>query len=133
MIDTILTTLQIVGFLGIILGIELIVNTLTGMVYNMIEKGEKFSWKKLFQGIGKALVFYVSAGALSIAFTMLPYVNDMITDVFSIELISTETLNTLSTVGVLSIVIMAIITQGTKAMKGISNLISITDKKEEDK
>ena len=133
MIDTILTTLQIVGFLGIILGIELIVNTLTGMVYNMIEKGEKFSWKKLLQGIGKALVFYVSAGALSVAFTMLPYVNDMITDVFSIELISTETLNTLSTVGVLSIVIMAIITQGTKAMKGISNLINITDKKEEDK
>lgn len=133
MIDTILITLQIVGFLGIILGIELIVNTLTGMVYNMIEKGEKFSWKKLFQGIGKALVFYVSAGALSVAFTMLPYVNDMITDVFSIELISTETLNTLSTVGVLSIVIMAIITQGTKAMKGISNLINITNKKEEDK
>lgn len=133
MIDTILTTLQIVGFLGIILGIELIVNTLTGMVYNMIEKGEKFSWKKLLQGIGKALVFYVSAGALSVAFTMLPYVNDMITDVFSIELISTETLNTLSTVGVLSIVIMAIITQGIKAMKGISNLINITNKKEEDK
>lgn len=133
MIDTILTTLQIVGFLGIILGIELIVNTLTGMVYNMIEKGEKFSWKKLLQGIGKALVFYVSAGALSVAFTMLPYVNDMITDVFSIELISTETLNTLSTVGVLSIVIMAIITQGTKAMKGISNLVNITNKKEEDK
>ena len=126
MIDAILSTLRIVLWLGIILGIEVIVNTTCGVIYNTSEKNEQFSWKKLFKGLGKALIFYISASLLSLAFTMLPFINDMITEVFNIELFTPDVLNTLSTVAVLGIVISAVVAQGKKAIKGVSNLLDVS-------
>ena len=80
MLNAILSTLSIMGWLGIILGILVVTNTLSGTLYNIYEKKEKFSLKKLFKGLGKALIFYISSSLLSVAFTMLPYINEMITD-----------------------------------------------------
>lgn len=130
MIDAIIKVLQIIGWLGIILSIEVLVNTLTGIVYNTTKNNQKFSWRILFKGLAKALVFYVSASALAIAFTMLPYVNEMITEVFNVELISTDILNTLSSVSILGIIIVAIVTQGKKALEGMANMLDIKTTKE---
>ena len=77
MLNAILSTLSIMGWLGIILGILVVTNTLSGTLYNIYEKKEKFSLKKLFKGLGKALIFYISSSLLSVAFTMLPYINEM--------------------------------------------------------
>ena len=117
--------LEIFGWLGIILGILVLINTVCGIIFNMNKKGEKFSFKILFKGLLKALVFYLCSGALAIAFTMLPYVNEMITNTYGIQLIANETLNTLSAVAVLGIVINAIVTQGKKAIEGIQQLLTV--------
>jgi hypothetical protein len=124
--EALLLTLKIVGWLGIILGILVIVNTTTGVIYNISEKGEGFSWKKLLKGLGKAVIFYISASLLSIAFTMLPFINDMITDVFGIQLLSPDILNTLSTVSILGIIIYAIVAQGKKAVDGVKDLVGVS-------
>lgn len=124
--QALLLTLKIVAWLGIVLGIEVLVNTTTGVIYNISEKNEGFSWKKLLKGIGKAVIFYLSAGLLSIAFTMLPFINNMITEVFDIQLLSPEILNTLSAVAVLGIVISAIVAQGKKAIKGVMDLMDVS-------
>ena len=95
MLDAILSTLKIVGWLGVILGILVIVNTVCGTVFNISEKKEAFSWKRLFVGIGKSGVFYLASALVSVAFTMLPYINEMITNAFGTILLSNELLNTL--------------------------------------
>ena len=105
MLNAILSTLSIMGWLGIILGILVVTNTLSGTLYNIYEKKEKFSLKKLFKGLGKALIFYISSSLLSVAFTMLPYINEMITDSFGVVLLSNDLLNTLSSAGVLGVVV----------------------------
>ena len=70
---------------------------------------------------------------------MLPFINDMMANAFSTVLISTELLNTLSSVGVLSVVVSVIVVQAKKAVQGIMNLANInidtkvtTNKKEEE-
>lgn len=76
MIEAILQTLKTMGWLGVILGILVLVNTMCGTIYNVATGKEKFNIKKLFSGLGKSLIFYVSAGLLSIAFTILPFINE---------------------------------------------------------
>lgn len=126
MLEAILSTLSIMGWLGIILGILVIVNTVCGTIYNICSGKENFKWKKLFKGLGKAGIFYISAAFLSVAFTMLPFINEMITDGFGTMLISTELLNTLSSVGVLGVVASVIVIQAKKAIQGITNLANMS-------
>ena len=102
MLEVILSTLGIMGWLGIVLGIFVIVNTVCGTVTN-VSNGESFSFKKMFKGLGKAGIFYLSAVFASVATTMLPYINEMIANSFGTMLISTEILSELSSVGVLGI------------------------------
>lgn len=126
MLEAILSTLSIMGWLGIILGILVVVNTICGTIYNICSGKENFKWKKLFKGLGKAGIFYISAAFLSVAFTMLPFINEMITDAFGTVLISTELLNTLSSVGVLGVVASVIVIQAKKAIQGITSLANMS-------
>ena len=126
MLEAILSTLTIMGWLGIILGILVIVNTVCGTIYNICSGKENFKWKKLFKGLGKAGIFYISAAFLSVAFTMLPFINEMITNAFGTVLISTELLNTLSSVGVLGVVASVIVVQAKKAIQGITSLANMS-------
>ena len=126
MLEAILSTLSIMGWLGVILGILVIVNTICGTIYNICSGKENFKWKKLFKGLGKAGIFYISAAFLSVAFTMLPFINEMITDAFGTVLISTELLNTLSSVGVLGVVASVIVIQAKKAIQGITSLANMS-------
>ena len=131
MLEAILSTLSIMGWLGIILAILVVVNTVCGTVFNISEKKESFSWKRLLGGIGKSAVFYVAAALVSIAFTMLPYINEMITNAFGTILLSNELLNTLSSIGVLGVVISAIVVQGKKAIANTVQLANMSGNTEE--
>ena len=126
MLEAILSTLSIMGWLGVILGILVIVNTICGTIYNICSGKENFKWKKLFKGLGKSVIFYISSAFLSVAFTMLPFINEMITNAFGTVLISTELLNTLSSVGVLGVVASVIVIQAKKAIQGITNLANMS-------
>lgn len=138
MLDAIIQTLQIMGWLGVIFGILVTTNVTAGTIVNIWAKKESFSWKKMLQGILKALVFYISCVALGVAFTMLPFINDMITLASGASLLSEEMLDTLSNVAILSIIISAIVTQAKKALESVlklSNLNSLAidiENKEED-
>ena len=132
MINAILSTLEIMGWLGVILLILSATNIITRTLANVWSKEESFSWKKMLKGISKVIVFYASAVAVTIAFTMLPFINRMIVDTFGVVLLSNETLNTLSSIAVLGIVVATIITQGAKAIQSVNNLSKIsTGTKEE--
>lgn len=131
MLEAIIATLKIMGWLGIILGILVIVNISSKTIYNVWSSKELFSWKKMLKGIGKSLVFYLSAVAISVACTMLPYVNEMITVTFGVMLVSNETLEVLSSVGVLGIVMAAVVLQAKKAITGISTLSKVSTSNEE--
>lgn len=131
MLEAILSTLSIMGWLGIILGILVVVNTVCGTVFNISEKKESFSWKRLLGGLGKSAVFYVAASLVSVAFTMLPYINEMITNAFGTILLSNELLNTLSSIGVLGVVISAIVVQGKKAITNTVQLANMSGDTEE--
>lgn len=130
MLEAILATLKTMGWLGIILGMLVIVNTTCGVIHNM-SKGEEFSWKKLLKGLGKALVFYISSALTAVAFTMLPFINNMITDSFGVVLLSPEILNTLSSVAVLGIVVATVVVQSKKAIQGIVELANVSITKDE--
>lgn len=126
MLEAIMSTLGIMGWLGVILGILVIVNTVCGTVYNVCTKTECFKWGKLLKGLAKAGIFYTSAALLSVAFTMLPFINEMITNSFGTILISTDLLNTLSSVGVLGVVVSAIVVQAKKAIEGVTKLANMS-------
>ena len=126
MSEAILHTLSIMGWMGIILGILACTNIVTKTITNVWSKVESFSWKKLFKGIGKVVVFYLSAIAVSIAFTMLPFVNEMIINAFGVTLFNNETLNTLSSVAVLAIVAAVIIIQGKQAIESVLGLSKLS-------
>lgn len=131
--DMILNTLQIMGYLGIVLGILAIVNITTQTLVNVWNNKEKFDWKKMIKGIIKVLVFFISSTFVAIAFTILPFINLMITNSFGTELISNELLNTFSNVGVLAIVISTITIQARKALDGVLKLANISSNIEENK
>ena len=80
MYEAILNTLIIMGWLGITLGILSIVNILTGTLVNIWKNNEKFDGKKMIKGIAKVFAFYISSAFVAIAFTMLPFINIMITN-----------------------------------------------------
>lgn len=124
MYEAIISTLTTMGWLGIILGILVLVNTICGTMVNL-NNGEAFSFKKMFKGIFKSAVFYGSAALTSIAFTMLPFINEMITTGFGVALISTELLNTLSSIAVLGVVVATVVHLGKKALEGILNLANM--------
>ena len=131
MLDAILSTLSIMGWLGIILAILVVVNTTCGTIFNVFSKGEKFSWKRLLGGMGKAAVFYVAAALVSIACTMLPYINNMISDSFGVVLLTDDLLKTLSSVGVLGIVVSVITIQAKNAIKNTVQLANMGNLPEE--
>lgn len=131
--DVILNTLQIMGYLGIVLGILAIVNITTQTLVNIWNNKEKFDWKKMIKGIVKILVFFISATFVSIAFTILPFINIMITNSFGTELISNQVLNTFSSVGILGIVISTIAIQAKKAIEGVANLANISSNTDNNK
>jgi ABC-type proline/glycine betaine transport system permease subunit len=122
MYNAILEVLKIMGWLGAVLGILIITNTITGTLANVWHNKEEFSWKRMLQGLVKSAVFYVSALFISVAFTMLPYINEMITTTFGEVLISNDVLNTLSSVGVLGVVIAVIVVQAKKAIENVVRL-----------
>ena len=130
MLEAILSTLSIMGWLGIVLGILVIVNVSTSTIYNVWSSKEKFNWKKMVKGLIKAIIFYVSAAALSVAFTILPYINNMISTSFEIELISNEVLEMLSSAGVLGTVVTAIVTQGKRALTGLLKMQEVSTSEE---
>lgn len=125
MLEAIMETLRIMGWLGIVLGILATVNLVCGTIYN-INDGQTFSWKKFLKGILKVVIFYMSAVFVSVAFTMLPYINTMITDAFGVVLLSSDLLNTLSSVAVLGIVVASVVTQAKKAFENISKLSTMS-------
>ena len=131
MAQVILSTLKIMGWLGVVLGILAVINITTGTLKNMWVNKEPFKASKFFKGIGKIFVFYISAACISVAFTILPYINTMITETFGVVLISEELLNTLSSVGVLGTVVSATLVQGKRAIPGIVNLANISSETEE--
>ena len=129
--DAILNTLIIMGWLGITLGILAIVNIITGTLISIWKNKEKFNGKKMIKGIIKVIAFFISSAFVAVAFTMLPFINTMITDAFNIELISSEILNTFSSVGVLGIVISTITVQAKKAIQGVADLANISEEEKE--
>lgn len=124
--ETILNTLTIMSWLGVVLIILSIVNIVTGTLINIWKNQEKFDWKKMVKGIVKVLIFFISSAFVGIAFTILPFINEMITNAFGTELISNDVLNTFSSVGILGIVISTITIQAKKAIEGIKNLANIS-------
>ena len=126
MVEAILKTLQIMGWLGIALGILAIVNIVTGTLINIWSGKETFNGKKMIKGIAKVLAFYVCSVFVAIAFTMLPFINEMITNAFGVILLSSELLNTLSSVAVLGVVTATIVAQGKKAIQGVVDLANIS-------
>ena len=125
MLEAIMEILRIMSWLGVVLGIIATVNLVCGTIYN-INDGQTFSWKKFFKGILKVVIFYISAVFVSVAFTMLPYINTMITDAFGVVLLSSELLNTLSSVAVLGIVVASVVTQAKKAFANVSKLSTMS-------
>lgn len=126
MVEAILKTLQIMGWLGIALGILAIVNIVTGTLTNIWSGKETFNGKKMLKGIAKVLAFFICSVFVAIAFTMLPFINEMITNAFGVILLSSELLNTLSSIAVLGVVTAAIVVQGKKAIQGIVDLANIS-------
>ena len=126
MVEAILKTLQIMGWLGIALAILAIVNIVTGTLINIWSGKETFSGKKMIKGIAKVLAFYVCSVFVAIAFTMLPFINEMITNAFGVILLSSELLNTLSSAAILGVVTAAIVVQGKKAIQGVVDLANIS-------
>lgn len=126
MVEAILKTLQIMGWLGIALAILAIVNIVTGTLINIWSGKESFNGKKMIKGIAKVLTFYICSVFVAVAFTMLPFINEMITNAFGVILLSSELLNTLSSVAVLGVVTAAIVVQGKKAIQGVVNLANIS-------
>lgn len=126
MLEAIMFTLKTMGWLGIVLMILVLVNTMCGTLYNVTTGKEEFSIRRLLDGLGKSFIFYISATFLSVALTMLPFINKMIEDTFEVTLLTEDLLNALSGVGVLTIVVAAIVVQGKKAIQGVTKLGNIS-------
>lgn len=131
MLEAILSTLKAMGWLGIVSVLLMIVNTICGAVFNISTGKEKFSFKRLFSGIGKAMVFYISAALAGVAFSMLPYINVMIGDVFGMQLFADELLHSLSSVGILGVVVSVITMQAKRAINSIIKLANMGNQTEE--
>lgn len=131
MLEAIIETLKIMGWLGLALGILAIVNILTGTLTNIWSGKENFMPSKLIKGIEKVVAFYICTAFVGIVFTMLPFINGMVTEAFGAALLSEEMLNTFSNVGVLGIIISTIAVQAKKAISGIMNLSKLSSEEDE--
>lgn len=129
--QSIVNVLQIMSLIGIVLLLLATVNTVCSTVYNVSGREENFSWKKLWKGIGKTALFYVSSIFVAIAFTILPHINELVSIVFGQMMIDTETLQGLSGIGVLGVCISTILNQGTKAFEGLKKLGELKGDNEE--
>lgn len=123
---SILETLYVMGWMGIVLFLLAIVNIVGSTVYNVKQKQEGFSFKRLFGGLGRTALFYGSSIFVAVAFTIVPYINEMISSSFGVELFGSDMLQTLSSVGVLGVCVATIIKMGQKALEGIRRLSSVT-------
>lgn len=124
--EAVCATLNIIMWIGAILGLLLIVNTVSGTICNL-NKGERFSWKKFFQGIGKAVAFYISIALLSVATTLLPFINTMVVEVFGVEFLAPAVLDAISTTAIFGIAASAIVIQGKKALENVIALAKISN------
>ena len=131
MLETVIETLTIMGWLGIVLIILAFVNILTGTLVNIWSGKEKFNGNKMVQGIIKVLAFYVCAVFVAIAASLLPSINTMITNAFQVQLLTDELLNTFSSISVLGVVISTIVVHAKKAIVGIGELASLSSKENE--
>lgn len=127
----IFATLKIMGLMGIVLFLLATVNTVCSITYNTRDKKEVFSIKRLFKGISKTALFYISSVFVGIAFTIIPFINEMISNYFGQVLISNDMLKDISGVGVLGVCLMVIVNQGKKAYEGITKLGEIKGDNEE--
>lgn len=121
MITTILTTLKIFSWIGLILLLCSSVN-IGGKIYLNMKEGETFSWKKLFKGIGKVMLQWALGVILAIVCSVLPFINIMIAEVYGVALIGDELLSTLSAVSIIGIAVNSIITQSKKALEVIKKI-----------
>lgn len=121
MIATILVTLRIFLWIGFLLFLCSSVNII-GNTYLNIKSGEKFSWKKLFKGIGKVMLQWVLSTILAIVCNILPFINVMIVEVYGVALIGNEVLTTLSAIGIVGIGINSMIIQAKKALEAIKKI-----------
>lgn len=126
MLETLMQTLIIMGWLGIVLVILAFVNILTGTLVNIWSGKEEFSGKKMAQGITKVLAFYICAVFVAVAASLLPSINTMITNAFQVQLLTDELLNTFSSIAVLGVVISTIIVHAKKAITGIGELANLS-------
>ena len=126
MLETIMQTLTIMGWLGIVLVILAFVNILTGTLVNIWSGKEKFDGKKMAQGIIKVVAFYICSVFVAIAASLLPSINTMITEGFGVQLLTDELLNTFSSIAVLGVVISTIVVHAKKAIIGISDLANLS-------
>lgn len=126
MLETIMQTLTIMGWLGIVLVILAFVNILTGTLVNIWSGKEKFDGKKMAQGIIKVIAFYICSVFVAIAASLLPSINTMITEGFGVQLLTDELLNTFSSIAVLGVVISTIVVHAKKAIIGISDLANLS-------
>ena len=78
MLEAIMEILRIMGWVGVVLGIIATVNLICGTNL-LISTWSNIFLKKFFKGILKCNFLY-EAVFVSVAFTMLPYINTMITD-----------------------------------------------------
>ncbi len=132
MIENILITLEAMGLLGIILAILVVVNITTKTISNTWSGEESFDSAKMGKGLLKAAIFYLSATATSVAFTILPDVVGIVSEISGFELIAAETLETLSSTGIFTIIIAIIVKEGKSALEGITSFTNIkTSIKEE--
>ena len=92
---SILETLYVMGWMGIVLFLLAIVNIVGSTVYNVKQKQEGFSFKRLFGGLGRTALFYGSSIFVAVAFTIVPYINEMISSSFGVELFGSDMLQTL--------------------------------------
>ena len=126
MLETLMQTLIIMGWLGIVLVILAFVNILTGTLVNIWSGKEEFSGKKMAQGITKVLAFYICAVFVAVAASLLPSINTMITNAFQVQLLTDELLNTFSSIAVLGVVISTIVVHAKKAIGGIGELAALS-------
>lgn len=132
MIDAIIKILEIIGLCGLLIFGLMIVNISSGCLINIKEKGESFSKEKFIKGILKTVVLYIATCILAIIFTLLPFLNELINNIYNIQLISIESLQTLSNTSILTLFISVIINQSMKAFSNIKNIWTISnDNKEE--
>lgn len=110
--------LEIMLYIGIALGLVSLVNITLQTITN-ISNGEKFSFKKLFKGIGKVILLWVLSTILVNVCDFLPEINTKINETLGVTLIGTDALEGISAVAVLGIIISALLNQIRKAIGAI--------------